>query len=272
MCYAGRWKPLAYAVKRMYAPLQAQVIQEGNYTKVFVVNDHIVPVTIAVNMQLKSLTDNISTCQQKAQQPDVPTSPIAVPGADATIEATVPAGFASQVLATETSEILATLPGCTKTMCYLDVTVTRKNYGLLDAQPEVSEAQMFFVPLKDIDLPDPGLNISGFQQVPASVNSSDNSSGNLSDPVSFTVSASRPAVLTYLNTKYRGRFSDDAFTALHPCRPKQITFYPHSSVQGLTAHDLAADLTVESMFDHQFGTAAAPARRAAPAASKMGGR
>lgn len=251
----------------MYAQLQAQVFQDGNYTKVFVVNDHTVPVTVSVNMRLRTLADN-NTCQQGSSKPDVPIAAIAVPNADITIESTIPPGFASQVLAAETAEILTTIPGCTRATCYLDVTVTRKVAEPSKVQSEISEAQLFFVPLKDIDLPNPGLNISGFKQVQpqsqggADVNSSQNLSGNSSDPVTFTLTASRPAVLTYLNTKFRGRFSDDAITALHPCKPKQITFYPHSSEHGVTANALAADLTVESLFDHQFGTAAAPARTA----------
>lgn len=265
--HAGRWKPLAYAVKRMYAPLQVQVIQDGDYTKLFVVNDHIAPINVAVNMKLLSLNDNSSTCQHSLQVAEKPSATIAVPGSETTFNTSVPPGFASQVLAVPTADILATQPGCTDSTCYLDVTVTNQDNVGADGLMETSGTQMFFVPLKDIDLPDPNLQLLDFHE--ASSNSSagvaagDNSTQSLvSSPVSFTLAASRPAVLTYLNTKYRGRFSDDAFTAVHPCTPKKVTFYPHESVTGLNAADLAADLTIESLFDHQYGSAAAPARPA----------
>lgn len=252
----------------MYAPMQVQAIQDGNFTKVFVVNDHTTPVTVGINMRLLSLADNSSTCQQTLQVPSNRSATIAVPDAETTFEATVPPGFASQVLAVMTADILATNPGCSRTTCYLDVTVTNKNNSGSNDEAEVSQAQMFFVPLKDIDLPDPGLKLSDFQQEGLSGNSStaggdageNTTHSSASGPVSFSLTASGPAVLTYLNTKYRGRFSDDAFTAVHPCKPKRMTFYPHESVQGLSAADLAADLTVESLFNHQFGTAAQPAR------------
>jgi hypothetical protein len=63
------------------------------------------------------------------------------------------------------------------------------------------------------------------------------------------MSGNRPAALTQLLTKYRGRFSDDAFSAVHPCEPKTITFYPHVSVGPLAPEDLAADLKVRGGVD-----------------------
>jgi hypothetical protein len=72
-------------------------------------------------------------------------------------------------------------------------------------------------------------------------------------PISFTLSSNRPAAQTNLLTKFRGRFSDDAFTALHPCTPKTITFYPHVSAGSISPEEFEADLKVESLFDHQYG-------------------
>jgi hypothetical protein len=121
------------------------------------------------------------------------------------------------------------------------------------AQEETSEAQMFLTPLKDINLPDPELELTEFHQL----NSADSASANSAAPaaVSFILKSNRPAVLTNFNTNIKGRFSDDAFTALHPCQPQKITFYPHASVGQLTAAQLMADLTAESLFDHQYGQA-----------------
>jgi hypothetical protein len=74
-------------------------------------------------------------------------------------------------------------------------------------------------------------------------------------PISFTLSTNRPAAQTNLLTKFRGRFSDDAFTALHPCTPKTITFYPPVSAGPISLEEFATDVKVESLFDHQYGKA-----------------
>jgi hypothetical protein len=300
----------------------------------------------------------------------------------------------TQVYATPIDTLLASHPGCTPASCYISVTaVAKPNAGewRQEGAGEVSEAQLWLVPLKDIDFPDPGLRLSNFQvgatavttagttataaAAPATAlpartllaeeeeeeeeeedtaddnetdsgakaeaqadskeklpkkaggskaadgaatkpgNSGTGGSGsnsgkksfprasrafksrfssgapkapvpvaqkpakNLRDrlhggsapepsmvpskvilpagtPLTFTLTAQRPAALTQFLTKYRGRFSDDAFTAVHPCQPKTITFYPHVSAGPVTAEELAADLTVESLFNHQYGKAA----------------
>lgn len=277
--------------------------------------------------------------------------------------------------------LLASHPGCTPTSCYISVTAVAKPDAGEWRQAgagEVSEGQLWLVPLKDIDFPDPGLRLSNFQVgaaataatvaapapgaaavaasgLPARALLADEdededeeeeddaddseqgdakaetqadkqhkkaggstahgatdsskktfprasrtfrsrfSSGapkppvpvasqkpakNLRErlhggsapepsmvpskvvlpagtPLSFTLSAQRPAALTQFLTNYRGRFSDDAFTAVHPCQPRTITFYPHVSAGPITAEELAADLKVESLFDHQYGKPAA---------------
>jgi hypothetical protein len=115
---------------------------------------------------------------------------------------------------------------------------------------------MFLSPLKDINLPDPELQLTEFH-LDNSAKSAYSADSGSAEPaaVSFTVKSSKPAVLTNFNTKIKGRFSDDAFTALHPCQPQKITFYPHESVGQLSASQLKADLTAESLFDHQYGQA-----------------
>jgi hypothetical protein len=119
------------------------------------------------------------------------------------------------------------------------------------AQEETSETQMFFVPLKDINLPDPNLELTEFRQL----NSGASAESASPAAVSFVLKSNRPAALTQFNTKIKGRFSDDAFTALHPCQPQKVTFYPAASVDQLTPAQLMADLTAESLFDHQYGQA-----------------
>jgi hypothetical protein len=114
---------------------------------------------------------------------------------------------------------------------------------------------MFLTPLKDINLPDPELELTEFRQVRPAVSADSAVSAESPAAVSFVVKSNKPAVLTNFNTKIKGRFSDDAFTALHPCQPRKITFYPHASVGELAPAQLKADLTAESLFDHQYGQA-----------------
>uniref|UniRef100_A0A383W609 beta-mannosidase n=1 Tax=Tetradesmus obliquus TaxID=3088 RepID=A0A383W609_TETOB len=244
--YEGRWKPLAYAVKRMYANLQVQAIQDGPQTKIFLVNDHTTAVNTSVEVSVLSLSDSADAaeCAVQQQQPaalfTVPVAPL----------------FAEMVWTMPTEDLLATRKGCTKTTCYISVTASGK--ASPSAAEETSVAQLFLVPLKDINLPDPELQLSEFRPLRPSQNSAEPADSDSADSpaaVTFTLKSNRPAVLTNLNTKIKGRFSDDAFTALHPCQPRSITFYPHASVEQLTAAQLKADLAAESLFDHQYGMA-----------------
>eukprot|EP00879_Flechtneria_rotunda_P019017 GHRR01019964.1.p1 GENE.GHRR01019964.1~~GHRR01019964.1.p1 ORF type:complete len:340 (+),score=77.97 GHRR01019964.1:647-1666(+) len=293
--HAGRWKPLAYAVKRIYAPFQVQAITDGNQTKIFLINDYIEPIAATITVHLLSLADSSDSCQ--AQSAAV--LPMAV------FNATVAGGFAARVWSKATAEVLQSRSECMPTTCYITVRATTNtaadglsNSGI-DIGPQQVEAQtsafesetsLWFAPLKDIYLPDPNITLEGFAQVVSStpetpaasmatalgvqeegVNSADSfaatvaaaqrrrvqsttATSNLAPPtaVTFTVTSTRPAALTSFSTQYKGRFSDDAFTALHPCHSKNVRFYPHASVGTVSTADLAAELQVESLFDHQF--------------------
>lgn len=73
--------------------------------------------------------------------------------------------------------------------------------------------------------------------------------------LSFSLQASTAASHVLLTSPHLGYFSDNAVTAVHPCLPQTVTFYPHSSVQQLTPDALLSSLKVESLFNHQFGSA-----------------
>lgn len=342
---AGRWKPLAYSIKRMFTPLQVQAFQDGSRVKVFLVNDRVTPVMTTVYVSLLSLEQNDASCESARRHTF---SAGAAPVLKQDYE--VQPGFASEVWSTPLLTLLRSRPNCTTTTCYVSVTAVAK-----PNQPgagDISETQLWLVPLKDIDLPDPQLSVSDFQLVtdeaaivgtaslprrprgartllakekqadehthghgrkyrshivsggglhssnpPAPTtkpkwqetvhagpilpplgeeSAPDNASAPIKDtvskpvpapvapsppkpapkpgtPISFTLSSTRPAALTNLLTSYRGRFSDDVFTAFTPCSPKKITFYPHVSAGSITAEDFAADLQVESLFTHQYG-------------------
>lgn len=423
----GRWKPLAYSVKRMYAPLQVQAFTDGDTFKVFLVNDRVTPVATTVQVSLVPLEQTSASCRT-SENGDAVTSVTASNATTTTTTTTTTSStteekevelqqqqqqqephdlgvasvlrtdfevlpnFASQVWEIKTSALLRSRPSCTPATCYVAVTAVAK-----PGQPgagEVSETQVFFVPLKDIKFTDPGMALTNFALASSSaaragadapatlesaaaaakVNSADSlssatgaaaapartllqtadSSGSLRSrmsaggrdgalltprrsggsgaasrrqeavhgggvsgsvgagsgrdtaagddrvsagagrggsnheaahqspataaplpaaplpeapseeiiheeviepgtPISFTLSTTRPAVLTNFLTRFRGHFSDDAFTALHPCAPKRITFFPHVSAGPISAAEFAADLKVESLFNHQYG-------------------
>jgi hypothetical protein len=319
-------------MKRMYAPLQVQAFQDGTNVRVFLVNDRVTPVMTTVYVSLLSLEQNSTSCPANRGWHSFGVAPVL------RTDYQVLPNFASEVWSTRLATLLRTRPGCTEKTCYIQVTAVAK-----PSQPgagEVSETQLWLVPLKDITFPDPELRLSNFRvglpdtvgtaalpgrprhgtrQLLAEDDKVDNeveeaaiqahrtskkksedkehhtandrvSSGapepvikkiqpkDRSDavhggssasivpkrqaaapgtPITFTLTATRTAALTNLLTKYRGRFSDDVFNALHPCTPKTITFYPHASAGPITAEDLASDLKVESLFDHQYDVAAA---------------
>lgn len=309
----GRWKPLAYSVKRMYAPLQVQAFQDGNKIKVFLVNDRVTPVMTTVYVSLLSLDQNSTSCPSRRSLHSFGVSPVL------NTDYQVQPSFASQVYVMPIETLLRTRPGCTTSSCYVSVTAVAKSGQ--EGAGEVSETQLWLVPLKDIDFQDPEMRLSNFHigdsaaatvgvasligkprslmadelaqndtqaetqttggrsfrsrlssgatgpvpaQKPAKQSTNLVHGGGSSTvvrrtllpagtPISFTLSTNRPAAQTNLLTKFRGRFSDDAFTALHPCTPKTITFYPHVSVGPISPEEFEADLKVESLFDHQYG-------------------
>jgi hypothetical protein len=98
----------------MYAPLQAQVVQDGPQTKVFIVNDHTTSVNTTVTVRVLSLTDSADVAACAAQQPaavfTMPVAPL----------------FAEMVWTMPTEDLLATRKGCTAISCYVAVTAAGK--------------------------------------------------------------------------------------------------------------------------------------------------
>lgn len=252
-----------------------QAVKDGNTTKVFLSNDHTAAVDATITVKLLSLTDAAPAAGSAGDTPTACAASSEPPVAE--FNYVVPPGFASLVWSMRTEELLASRKGCSATSCYVAVSAT----GAADGAEEVetSEAQLWLVPLRELDLPDPGLSLSNFRALPAAgaattSNPSPMPGGGGASatpaapaPIAFTLSASRPALLTTFVTKLKGRFSEDALTTLHPCSPKEVTFFPKPGAAPVTAEGLRAGLVVESLFDHQFGTAAA-ARMEAGAEAK----
>ena len=98
--------------------------------------------------------------------------------------------------------------------------------------PASSPAVYWPVPYKALALPAPAFQLGGFKQLDGG-------------RISFTVSATALAPLTWLEAgALDGHFSDNAFT-LHPCQPQTITFI--SDAGAVAAADLQRELTVTSV-------------------------
>jgi hypothetical protein len=79
------------------------------------------------------------------------------------------------------------------------------------------------------------------------------SSGGLS----VTLTASTAASHVLLTSQTPGYFTDNALMALHPCLSQTLTFIPASSLQQQpTPAAFLSGLRVESLYNHQFGSAA----------------
>lgn len=73
----------------------------------------------------------------------------------------------------------------------------------------------------------------------------------------MTLTATTAASHVLLTSQTPGYFSDNALMVLHPCLPQTITFNPASSLQQQpTPAAFLSGLRVESLYNHQFGSAA----------------
>lgn len=230
----GRWKPLHYAVKRMYAQLAVQVVQDGSTTQVFVVNDHkhAVPTTIAV--QLLSLADSSSSCNgTKASNGVRSPAPVAA------LSVMIPALYAARVWSVNTTSLLGNRPGCSRTTCFVRATATAAVDGGRNAAPAdvvTNSADLWFAPFSTVTLRKPQIQFVHFQQLDDSA-------------VKFTVRTDIPAVYLSLHTgKLLGHFSDGAVT-VHPCQPATLVYRSHEGA--VTAAQLQSSLTAETLYDHQ---------------------
>lgn len=224
--------------------------------QVFLINDHTTPRNVSLSVHVLSLSDTASDCTTSAGAGYATAAPVpgvaAMPEPPSAVEpaaefkANAPANFAALVWSEPTEDLLATRPGCSATNCYIAVRAVATPPAVAGATsaptPEVSEAQVWLAPLKDINLPQPDLRVGDMKT---------EADGSLS----FLLSASRPAALTQLSTPSAGHFSDDALTALHPCEPVRLRFVPAATEQPLDAEQLAESLSVTSLYDHQFGLA-----------------
>lgn len=122
-----------------------------------------------------------------------------------------------------------------------------------------TESQLWFVPFKDVTLPDPEVRIESVQQA-------------TNNTLNIKVVAERPAALVLVSevAPLLGHFNDNAFS-LNPCEPRIVMFTAQKGAVN------SADLTngsfhVESLYDHSRWESPAPnataAASPAPAAAQ----
>uniref|UniRef100_A0A383VKX2 beta-mannosidase n=1 Tax=Tetradesmus obliquus TaxID=3088 RepID=A0A383VKX2_TETOB len=218
--YAGRWKPVHYAVKRAYAPIVIQAILDQSTVDIFIVSDLVNATSANVQLTLVSLNDTAASCSAATVNSQrVVKFSVEVPGL-----------FASKVKSIAVADLLAMRPGCTATTCFLTATATAE-----DAAP--TEAQLWLVPFKAIEFSDPELHIESAEQV---------SPGT----VEIKVTAERPAALVLVSelAPLSGHYNDNAFS-INPCEPRVLSFTSHKGE--IAPADLKEGaFYVESLFNH----------------------
>jgi hypothetical protein len=216
----GRWKPVHYAVKRAYAPMVIQAILDQSTVDIFIVSDLLNTTEATVQLTLVSLNDTAATCSSdtlKSQR--IVNFKVPVPGM-----------FASKVKSIDVEDLLAMRPGCTATTCFLTATATAEGVA-------PTESQLWLVPFKTIEFPDPELRIESAEQVTPGT-------------VKITVTAERPAALVLVSemAPLSGHYDDNAFS-MNPCEPRVLSFSSHSGE--IAAADLKdGAFYVESLFNH----------------------
>jgi len=249
--YELRWKPVHYALKRVYAPVQVQAYIPPNdqaNAVVEVVYDESGPLPSPLN--LKIFLQPIS-----AKGSD--TCAKALPVGSVTVKAGSRAGVPEWSM--NIDQLMALKPGCTRETCFLRVEATevgsraalRKNavrarrgkasvLGVKEGESQ--EALLWFTKFHQLALPEVVLRPHSFKQVN-------------DRQVEFTVSATGgAAVEAFWDAQPNGHFSQNSVT-VRPCDPVHVQFY---SVNDVTAAELEKTLTIwtinGAMANKQKGT------------------
>lgn len=233
-----------YAVKRAYAPLAVQAIQDTqeDSVDVFIVSDMKEKLDAGVTLQLVSLNDTAASCATGAAAAQRVLS----------FDTEVPGMFATRVWSASTSELLAMRPDCSAATCFLVARVSARDAA---GEPLESESQLWLTPFKNIDLPDPALRIASVALAGP-------------DAATVTLTSQRPAALVLLSeaAPLSGHYDDNAFS-VNPCEPRTVKFTSH--LGGLTRSAVSAPgaFYVESLFNHSSWGADDVVAAAVPEAS-----
>ncbi|KIZ07627.1 mannosidase, beta A, lysosomal [Monoraphidium neglectum] len=260
--YMGRWKYLHHALERTYAPLQLQafVRPEDDTAAVLLAYDEAKPLpgTVAVDIYLQALSAGGAGASGGDATADA--APTCLGGAAARAGSRRLVGSfeieAGSLIGAEPAwkmsmeELLAKLPGCSRTSCYLRAVAREVEGGakeagrrggakgmLLGAAGEdnagqVQEAVAFFSKLNALNLPEVSVRPHSFTQTGPKT-------------VDFKITASGgTAVHAFWDASPVGRFSINAVPALQPCKTVALRF---EAVEEVKASDLADSLTVWTM-------------------------
>jgi hypothetical protein len=271
MDYELRWKPVHYALKRVYAPVQVQAFtsaSDPNQANVEVHYDESgpLPAPISVKLYLQPLSAGADSgsCAKGLLVNSFTAEAGSRPGAPE--------------WSMNVDQLMALRPGCTRETCYLRVearedgggkksataALARRGKGLLGVgEGDAQESQLFFAKFHQLRLPEVILRPHSFRQVNAR-------------QVEFTVAASGgAAVEAFWDAQPNGHFSKNSVT-VRACEPVKVQFY---SVHDVKAEDLEKSLTIWTingalqgkqkgavLVDGLPSAAAAPAAVEAPAA------
>jgi hypothetical protein len=197
-----------------------QAILDQDTVDIFIVSDQVNTTEASVQLTLVSLNDTAATCSAdtvKSQRV-------------ANFKVPVPGMFATKVQSFEVADLLAMRPGCTATTCFLTATATAEGVA-------PTESQLWLVPFKAIEFPDPELRIESAEQ-------------STPGTVTIKVTAERPAALVMVSevAPLSGHYDSNAFS-INPCEPRMLSFTSHKGeIQPADLKD--GSFYVESLFDH----------------------
>lgn len=147
----------------------------------------------------------------------------------------VPALNAALAVNASAAELLAAMPDCTPSSCFLRV---RGAAAATRTKPAASSgADLFFAPFKGLGLRKPSLSMTDFKA---------EAGGRVSFEVGTDAAA---ALLVVVESELRGRFSDN-MVSLPPCGRVRLTFTPARGVKA-TPEALKKSLSVASLYEHQ---------------------
>ncbi|GBF90838.1 beta-mannosidase [Raphidocelis subcapitata] len=242
--YEGRYKPMQHRVKHQFADFVLQTVLDNGHAQVFLVSDDTAPTTAAIDLTVHRLAEPACGCARDAPAADA--AACAAAGTEPVwskrvTDVTVPALNSALVVNASVSELLAAMPKCTPTTCFLRATATTK--ATKNKPASTSSAELFFKDFKELKLERPNLQLSNFTQVTP-------------ESVSFVVSTDRAAaLLVVIDSDLKGRL-DNNMINLAPCSSATLTFTaPRGGAVGHKA--LKASLAVTSLFENSHDDAVA---------------
>lgn len=229
----------------LFSPPPAHPRSAGWQTMLCVLQVHVVSdlqqeqrVTLLV--RLLSLTDTSKVCGSSGRHHAAAADGVGGGYArfSRSVRATAPPGTATQLWSATVAQLLdKSAGGCQPSSCYLHLLLSA------EGQPE-QEATVWLAPFSELQLQDPGLQLSVVPDSDGPLLAAADAAGSQSSssrkgpgnaalvkqhpPASFTVSSQAVAVYAVWELSGRqppGHFSHNALT-IHPCEPRNITWLP----------------------------------------------